>query len=126
MSALRIEIVRPYGPMPDDGCARVLVNRLWPRGVSKGTLEPFEWMKDVAPSTDLRRWYGHDPKRADEFRSRYRKELELPVARDCLVRLRVLADQPGLLLITATRDIQLSEAWVLRDTLLEGARDQPL
>jgi len=120
MATPPIEIIRPYGTLPDDGRARVLVNRLWPRGVSKGALEPFEWMQDVAPSTELRRWYGHDPKRADEFRSRYRKELESSPARECLLRLRTLAKRPGLLLITATRDVELSEAWVIRDVLLRG------
>ena len=120
MATPPIEIIRPYGTLPDDGRARVLVNRLWPRGVSKGALEPFEWMQDVAPSTELRRWYGHDPKRADEFRSRYRKELESSPARECLLRLRTLAKRPGLLLITATRDVELSEAWVIRDVLLGG------
>ena len=122
MATPPIEIIRPYGTLPDDGRARVLVNRLWPRGVSKGALEPCEWMQDVAPSTELRRWYGHDPKRADEFRSRYRKELESSPARECLLRLRTLAKRPGLLLITATRDVELSEAWVILDVLLTGSR----
>jgi len=122
MATLAVEIVRPYGTLPDDGRARVLVNRLWPRGVRRSALEPFEWMQDVAPSTELRRWYGHDPKRADEFRSRYRKELEGSPARECLVHLRKLARRPGLLLITATRDVELSEAWVILDVLLTGTR----
>jgi len=122
VATLAVEIVRPYGTLPDDGRARVLVNRLWPRGVRRSALEPFEWMQDVAPSTELRRWYGHDPKRADEFRSRYRKELEGSPARECLVHLRTLARRPGLLLITATRDVELSEAWVILDMLLTGTR----
>jgi len=122
VATLAVEIVRPYGTLPDDGRARVLVNRLWPRGVRRSALEPFEWMQDVAPSTELRRWYGHDPKRADEFRSRYRKELEGSPARECLVHLRKLARRPGLLLITATRDVELSEAWVILDVLLTGTR----
>ena len=125
MATLAVEIVRPYGTLPDDGRARVLVNRLWPRGVRRSALEPFEWMQDVAPSTELRRWYGHDPKRADEFRSRYRTELETSPARECLVRLRSLATEPGLILITATREVELSEAWVLRELLLKRVSKRP-
>ena len=73
-SAIRVKRIYE-DPSPDDG-ARVLVDRLWPRGVSKERADLTEWLKDVAPSTDLRKWYGHDPAKFDEFSRRYRDELD--------------------------------------------------
>ena len=95
---------------------RVLVDRLWPRGVTKDDAALDEWLKDVAPSTDLRRWYGHEPSRFAEFRRRYRDELELPPAFDAARHLRDLQHQ-RLVLLTATRDIERSGALVLCDRL---------
>src|SRR3546814_12276611 len=74
-----------------DGGYRVLVDRLWPRGVSKAEAALDEWLKDVAPSTELRRWYGHDVARFDEFAHRYRAELQLPPASDAVRHLIELA-----------------------------------
>ncbi len=106
---------------PDDG-ARVLVDRLWPRGVSKEAAELEEWAKDVAPSNELRLWYGHDPKRHAEFRRRYQAELAAPAAREGLERLRGLAaGKRPLTLLTATRALDLSHAVVLADLLREPA-----
>ncbi len=71
-----IQIKRAYDPVsPDDGC-RILVGRLWPRGVSKERAALDLWLKDVAPSTELREWFGHDPAKWGEFRRRYWKELD--------------------------------------------------
>ena len=71
-----IQIKRAYDPpAPEDG-ARLLVDRLWPRGVRRETLQLEGWLKDVAPSDELRRWFGHDPARWDEFRRRYESELD--------------------------------------------------
>ncbi|MCE5230005.1 DUF488 domain-containing protein [bacterium] len=66
---------RVYEPTTDDDGFRVLVDRLWPRGVSKEKARVDVWMRDVAPSNELRKWFGHDPARWDEFRARYRKEI---------------------------------------------------
>src|SRR3546814_11688446 len=77
-----------------DGGYRVLVDRLWPRGVSKAEASPDEWLKDVAPSNELRRWYGHDVARFDEFAHRSRAELQLPPASDAL-RHRIQLAQTG-------------------------------
>src|SRR3546814_14055624 len=74
-----------------DGGYRVRVDRLWPRGVSKAEASLDEWLKDVAPSTELRRWYGHDVARFDEFAHRYRAELQLPHALDAVRHLLELA-----------------------------------
>jgi len=112
-----IRIRRAYDePEPDDG-ARVLVDRLWPRGVSKQAAQLREWAKDVAPSDELRRWYGHDPAKFDEFRRRYLAELDQPEERAAVDQLRGLAASGPVTLITATKDVQISQAAVLADVL---------
>lgn len=102
-------------PSPDDG-TRVLVDRVWPRGVSKDQLDA-EWVRGVAPSTELRKWFGHDPERFAEFTRRYREELESETAQEGLERLRALAERGPVTLLTATRDIEHSHAAVLVDLL---------
>jgi uncharacterized protein YeaO (DUF488 family) len=103
-------------PSPDDG-TRVLVDRVWPRGVAKAKAGIDEWAKAVAPSTELRRWYGHDPGRFEEFRRRYRAELAEPGRQAALGHLRELARSGRLTLLTATRDIDHSQAAVLVEHL---------
>lgn len=99
---------------------RVLVDRLWPRGVSRADLDADEWARDVAPSTDLRRWYGHDPARFHEFSDRYLGELADPAATRAADRL--LAAAGGrLVLLTATRDVPHSAAVVLAGHLRSRA-----
>lgn len=117
-----VQIVRVYddtGPAP--GTYRVLVDRLWPRGRTKASVELDEWAKDVAPSTELRRWYGHDPARFEAFAHRYRAELASPPAADAVARLAAAAGHRQVVLLTATRDIEHSGAVVLR-AVLEEAR----
>lgn len=103
-------------PSKTDGL-RVLVDRLWPRGMSKGRAALDEWCKDVAPSTELRRWYGHDPQRFDEFENRYRAELDSGEAANALEHLRYLRSSQNLTILTATKDASISEAAVLVDLL---------
>jgi uncharacterized protein YeaO (DUF488 family) len=114
----RVELRRVYEDIPAGGPHRVLVDRLWPRGIAKADAPFDEWMKDVAPRTELRRWYGHDPAKFETFASRYRAELAQPPAGDGLARLRVLAAQAGVVLVTATRDVGHSAAEVLYDVLV--------
>ena len=92
---------------------RVLVDRVWPRGLKKGDLAVHSWAKDLAPSTELRRWYGHRPERFDEFRRRYLQELAEPEAARALGDLVELAAQHPVVLLTATRDVEHSQAAVL-------------
>src|SRR6516165_1041875 len=99
-------------PQPDDG-TRVLVDRLWPRGVSKARAALDEWCKDVAPSDELRKWYGHDPGRFEEFGRRYGLELQGPRQAGALAHLRELAKDGRLTLLTATTRPEISEAAVL-------------
>ena len=117
--------VRGIRDEPADGDGtRVLVDRLWPRGLAKRDAAYDEWEKAVAPSTELRRWFGHDPERFAEFARRYRAELEgSPGTAEALDRLRSLAAQGPLTLLTATRDRETSHARVLADVL--DGRDTP-
>ncbi|HKF09276.1 MAG TPA: DUF488 domain-containing protein [Xanthobacteraceae bacterium] len=117
--AAKIKLKRAYeAPAASDG-TRILVDRLWPRGVKKADAAIEEWMKDVAPSSALRKWFGHDPARWQEFRRRYLKELrEHP---DALERLRALARQGPITLVFAAHDEAHNDAVVLRDVLVKGA-----
>jgi uncharacterized protein YeaO (DUF488 family) len=113
-----VEIARVYGLQKGQGYY-VLVDRLWPRGVARATAPFDEWLKDVAPSTELRKWYGHEPERFEEFTRRYRQELKTGPARDALSSLRQRAQAGKLVLVTVTKDLERSEAAVLQD-LLQG------
>jgi uncharacterized protein YeaO (DUF488 family) len=97
---------------PDDG-SRVLVDRLWPRGLASATAGIDEWIPAVAPSTSLRRWYGHDPERFDEFRRRYLDELGDDDHAEPLRMLRERARNGRLTMLTATKDVSVSHAEVL-------------
>lgn len=115
-----VSISRVYdAPRGGPGISRVLVDRLWPRGISRESAPVDEWLKDVAPSTGLRRWYGHAPERFDEFARRYGRELRSDAA-PAFAELKRHAEAGRLVLVTATRDVDHSAAAVLRD-LLEGA-----
>jgi uncharacterized protein YeaO (DUF488 family) len=113
----RIKVVRVYDDPGRSGAEhRVLVDRLWPRGVRREALDLDEWAKVVAPSTELRRWFGHDPDRFDEFARRYRAELKDAPAASAMAELRRRA-RTGLVLLTGTRDVDHSGAEVLRRAL---------
>lgn len=105
---------------PTPGAYRVLVDRLWPRGVRKGEGLWDEWIKDVAPSTALRRWYGHDPARYPEFRDRYRQEIKAQQGEPALRRLLQLVGDGPAALVTATRDFDRSHVPVLAAFLVEA------
>jgi len=117
-----VEVVRAYeDPGRRPGEHRVLVDRLWPRGVRKAALDFDEWAKDAAPSAELRRWYGHVPERFSEFARRYTAELEREPGASTVEQLQEFAYGRGrLVLLTATRDVQHSGAAVLRDVLVAG------
>ena len=116
-----VRVKRVYEPVsPDDG-ERVLVDRLWPRGVSKAAAHLDEWDKDVAPSDELRRWYGHDPAKFAEFRRRYADELREPERARALAQLNDAARHGTVTLLTATKDAAHSEAAVLAEQLRAGA-----
>jgi uncharacterized protein YeaO (DUF488 family) len=112
-----IRIRRVYDPPSSDDGARVLVDRVWPRGLRKDAARLDEWAKDAAPSTELRKWYGHDPAKFDEFRRRYLDELSGSAQRKELARLRALAAARTVTLLTATRAVEISQAAVLAQVL---------
>jgi uncharacterized protein YeaO (DUF488 family) len=115
-----VRVRRVYDPPdPADGY-RVLVDRLWPRGLSKSAAAWDEWAKAVAPSDELRRWYGHEVDKFAEFQERYEAELQAPERADALAHLRHLAGSGPLTLLTATKDVAHSQAAVLA-TLLRRA-----
>ncbi|MDT0458416.1 DUF488 family protein [Streptomyces sp. DSM 41527] len=117
-SALRVRRVYE-APEPADG-ARVLVDRLWPRGLSKADAQLSEWCKDVAPSAELRRWFHHEEPRFAEFAERYREELAREAVQPALEELRERAAQGPLTLLTATKDVSVSHVNVLIEVLREG------
>jgi uncharacterized protein YeaO (DUF488 family) len=104
---------------PSDG-RRVLVDRLWPRGLSKEKAHLDEWLKAVAPSDELRRWYGHQPAKFAEFKRRYQIELTEPEQAEALGHLRDEARSGPVTLLTATKDLEHSEAEVLVQLLRSG------
>jgi uncharacterized protein YeaO (DUF488 family) len=111
----RIAIKRAYeAPAAADG-PRILIDRLWPRGIAKAALKLDAWPRALAPSTALRKWYGHDPARFAEFRRRYHEELA--PHRDELAALRAMIKGRNATLLTATRELDLSHAQVLREIL---------
>lgn len=115
-----VRVARVYdAPSPGDG-RRVLVDRLWPRGVRKDDNRIDEWLRDVAPSTELRRWYGHEPSRFEEFAGRYAGELDGPAQAGALRALRELAAAGAVTLLTATREPAISHAAVLARLLTEA------
>lgn len=114
--AANLQLKRVYDPAePSDG-TRILVDRLWPRGVSKERADLADWMKEIAPSTALREWFGHDPARWGEFQSRYRAELANHQAE--LDQIRDLATKGVVTLVYGARDEVHNDAVVLRDVLL--------
>lgn len=113
----RVQVRRAYDPPARDDGARVLVDRLWPRGLSEERAALDIWCKQVAPSSELRTWYGHDPERFDEFVRRYDAELAEPERAAALDHLRGLARRGTLTLLTAARRSDISEAAVLQDRL---------
>jgi uncharacterized protein YeaO (DUF488 family) len=104
---------RVYDDVPASDGARVLVDRVWPRGIRKETLDLTEWLRDVAPSTELRQWYSHEPKKFAEFRRRYVAELKSPQRRTAVEHLKEIAHNNDVVLLTATRDVDHSQAAVL-------------
>lgn len=112
-----IGIKRVYDEPADDDGVRILIDRLSPRGLSTAELKLDAWPRPLSPSNELRKWYGHDPKLFAEFRRRYRKELA--GQKEELAKLRAMINGRKATLLTATRELELSHAVVLRE-LLEG------
>lgn len=114
---MNVSVKRIYeAPGHNDG-TRVLVDRVWPRGLAKSEAGHDDWIKGVAPSTDLRKWYGHDPEKFDEFAQKYRQELAGEDGAAALEQLRNAVTGKRLTLLTATKDVEHSHAAVLAQLL---------
>lgn len=110
---------RIYEPAEADDGYRVLVERLWPRGLRKADAHLDAWAKVIAPSTDLRRWYGHDPEKWESFQQRYQQELEQPEPRQMLDELVERARTQTVTLLYATHEVGISNAEALYQLLTE-------
>lgn len=117
-----IRVKRVYSaPTVDDGC-RVLVDRIWPRGMTKARLQADLWLKQVAPSTELRKWFDHDPEKWEAFKQRYRAELD--AQSEALDHLLEQAVNRRLTLLFAAQDMDCNQAVALRDYLLARSRQK--
>jgi uncharacterized protein YeaO (DUF488 family) len=114
--AANVRLRRAYEPADTAGGKRILVDRLWPRGVSKADAALDQWMKEIAPSTKLRKWFGHDPNRWEEFCHRYSAELHQNA--ELLNQLRSLARQGPVTLVYSAHDERHNDAVVLRNIIL--------
>ena len=117
-----VRVRRVYEEPDSADGTRILVDRLWPRGMRKQDLTLHAWLKELAPSSELRTWYGHRPERFAEFARRYRKELRSGPLADALEHLRLEAGSHTVTLLTATRDVERSGAAVLAETVREMGR----
>ncbi|MBN9622299.1 MAG: DUF488 family protein [Actinobacteria bacterium] len=113
-----IRLKRAYEPAEDSDGYRILIDRLWPRGLSRERAELAEWERELAPSTELRQWFGHEPSRFPEFRRRYLDELGKH--RPALARLRKRAREGTLTLVYAAKDTGHNDAVGLAEVLRRG------
>lgn len=111
-----LRLKRAYEPAESDDGVRILVDRLWPRGVSKAKAALDNWVKEIAPSTELRQWFGHDPEKWPEFQRRYKAELQQH-AND-LEKIRDIAKERVVTLVYSAHDEVHNDAVVLRDVLM--------
>lgn len=115
-----LRLKRAYEPADTSDGHRILVDRLWPRGVSREQAHLDEWARELAPSSELRRWFGHDPSRFEEFRRRYTQELAPQAER--LRELRRRARDGTVTLVYSARDTEHNDATVLAEILRKGTR----
>ena len=116
--ALNVHAKRIYDPASDGDGYRILIDHVWPRGVSRERAKLDEWARELAPGDELRRWFGHDPDRFEEFRSRYRDELQAQAER--LGELRRRARKGPVTIVYAARDQEHNNAVVLAELLRDG------
>lgn len=121
---MSVTVKRVYEPPCEKDGSRVLVDRLWPRGIRKQDAAIEAWLRDLAPSNELRKWFHAQPERWEDFRKQYLKELSAPKAHAALNKLYDLEGRGALTLLYASKNEERNNATVLRD-LLEGARKPP-
>ncbi|HMN75686.1 MAG TPA: DUF488 domain-containing protein [Burkholderiaceae bacterium] len=118
--AANVRLKRAYEPAAGDDGTRVLIDRLWPRGVSKDEAAVDLWLKEIAPSTELRKWFGHDPALWAEFQEKYTSEVRANA--QAFEQLRELARKGRVTLVYSAHDEEHNDAVVLRGLLLDGAK----
>jgi uncharacterized protein YeaO (DUF488 family) len=119
---MRIRLQRVYDRSPVNPGKRVLVDRIWPRGIKKEELHLNLWLRELAPSTALRKWFGHDPKRWEEFQRRYRAELRQREQQARLHELLTLAQQGPVTLLYSAKDEEHNQAVALRQVVEDSLR----
>jgi uncharacterized protein YeaO (DUF488 family) len=117
MKTARVRVKRIYDPPEADDGYRVLIDRVWPRGVSREAAQLDEWSRELAPSNELRKWFGHDPRRFEGFRARYREELAGHA--DKLDALRARGADTAVTILYAARDREHNNAVVLAELLAD-------
>ena len=110
-----LKIKRVYDPVSLDDGKRVLVDRLWPRGIKKEKAQIDEWLKEISPSNELRKWYSHDPAKWAEFKKRYKKELA--EKSELLKRIKAEAKKQTVTLLFSTKELELNNAVALKEIL---------
>ena len=118
---LQIALKRVYDEPDPSGGTRVLVDRLWPRGLSKERAQVNVWMKEFAPSNELRKWFGHDPEKFAEFRRRYETELASESGQEALAKLRDMARREPITMVFGAHDMEHNNAVILRELLIGGS-----
>jgi uncharacterized protein YeaO (DUF488 family) len=119
---LKIQLERVYGAKGRASGKRILVDRIWPRGVTKDALKLDLWLRELAPSNELRKWFGHDPRRWVEFKRRYHSELRRPDRQEQLHELLELARKGPVTLLYGARDEEHNEAVALREFVEDSAK----
>ncbi|GAK48345.1 hypothetical protein LOSG293_260080 [Secundilactobacillus oryzae JCM 18671] len=115
---MELKIERIYTKPIDKNGYRILIDRLWPRGISKENAALDEWDKEIGPSTDLRKWFNHDPEKFAEFRQRYRDELDQnPATTDFIETIKTQLKQQNVILLFGAKDETHNQAVVLKDYL---------
>lgn len=112
-----IRLKRAYDPPEKNDGVRILVDRLWPRGITKEALKATSWMRELGPSNELRKWFGHDPDKWEEFRKRYCRELKRPAARALLREIAARARTGTVTLVYSARDEQHNQTVVLKEAV---------
>jgi uncharacterized protein YeaO (DUF488 family) len=112
-----VRIKRAYEPASRADGTRILVDRLWPRGIAKDSAKVSKWMRELGPSDALRKFFGHDPAKWAEFRKRYRAELKRPEARAMLEELKRIGSRGTLTLVYSARDEAHNQAVVIKEVL---------
>jgi uncharacterized protein YeaO (DUF488 family) len=117
-----LKVKRVYEPPSREDGKRILIDRLWPRGLKKEEARVDEWLRDLAPSTELRKWYGHDPAKWTEFKKRYKKELDKQS--DLLERIKTEAGKGTVTLVFAAKDSERCNAAALKEMLGEKRKKE--